>query len=254
MTLIKSAPEIATLRTAGTHLAEVLDAAATLVKPGLNLIDLDKAIHADILKRGCKPSFLGFEGFPNASCLSINDELVHGIPRDITLKEGDIVGIDVGLWYKGLCVDHAVTVAAGPITKETQRLLDVTRKALEAGIKAARPGQRVGAIGYAVQQVAEAEGLGIVRTLTGHGVGHEVHEEPSVPNYGKPTDGILLRPGMVLAIEPMLTLGNPTVVTDVDGWTIRTQDGSLCAQFEHTVVITQRGASVLTTKPLQASR
>src|SRR5690606_12551196 len=146
------------------------------------------------------------------------------------------------------------TIPAGPVPAETQRLLDVTQKALEAGIKAARPGQRVGAIGYAVQQVAEAEGLGIVRTLTGHGIGHEVHEEPSIPNYGKPTDGILLRPGMVLAIEPMLTLGIPTVVTDVDGWTIRTQDGSLCAQFEHTVVITPRGAVALTVKPLQASR
>lgn len=253
MSLIKTPVEIATLRQAGRYLGEVLALAEEMTKPGVNVLELEAAIAAAISDRGCTPSFLGFEGYPNASCVSVNDELVHGIPRDIVLNEGDIVGIDVGLWYNNLCVDSAITVPVGTISSEAEALLETTNAALQAGIRAAKPGVKIGTISHTIQQVAESAGLGVVRTLTGHGVGHEVHEEPSVPNFGQPSDGILLRPGMVLALEPMFTIGDPTVVTDIDGWTIRTQDGSLSAQFEHTIVITKRGSEILTARPLRQS-
>jgi len=251
MSLIKSPQELATLRVGGKILGEVIAAAAAMVAPGVNVLDIDEKIHKDILAAGAKPSFLGYDGFPNASCISINDEVVHGIPRDRLLKDGDVIGIDVGLWYKGLCTDSATTVAVGNVSPEVKRLLSITQKALTAGIKAVKPFQRVGTISYAVQRVADEAELGIIRSLTGHGVGHEVHEDPSVPNYGRPTDGIMLRPGMVLAIEPMFSLGSGSIVTDIDGWTIRTQDGSFSAQFEHTIIITSRGAEIITIRPLQ---
>jgi len=249
MSLIKSATDIKALCTGGQILGTVLAEASEKAKPGVTLLELDAFIHERILSYKCTPSFLGFEGFPNASCLSVNDEVVHGIPTSRTLKEGDIVGIDVGLWYEGLCVDGAVTVAVGAISKEAQKLLTDTQSALAAGIKAIKPFRRVGAISSAVQEVAERHNYGIVRALTGHGVGHKVHEEPNVPNFGKPTDGILLRPGMVLAIEPMLTTGGGDIFTEVDGWTVTTADHSLAAQFEHTVLITQKGAEILTLAP-----
>ena len=251
MTLIKSPKEIISLRRGGKLLAQVLQEAGERAKPGVTMLDLEAFIHRRILELGAKPSFLGFEGYPNASCLSVNDELVHGIPRPVVLKEGDVLGIDVGLWFEGLCVDSAITVGVGTITPEAERLLEVTKAALQKGIQAIKPGRRVGAISQAVQQVGDEAGLGIVRVLTGHGVGHAVHEDPSVPNVGKASDGILLRPGMVLAIEPMFALGSGEVTTDVDGWTIRMQDGSLSAQFEHTVVVTNRGAEILTHIPLR---
>ncbi|CAN5198460.1 type I methionyl aminopeptidase [soil metagenome] len=250
MSLIKTPKEISSLRKGGKLLGEVLQLAGEAAKPGVTMLELEATIAKAITDRGAKPSFLGFDDYPMTSCLSVNDELVHGLPRPIALKEGDILGIDVGLWFEGLCVDSAITVAVGNITPEAQALLDVTQEALLAGIKAIKPFRKVGGIGAAVQAVGEAAGVGIVRVLTGHGVGHAVHEDPSVPNLAKPTDGILLRPGMVLAIEPMFTLGAADVVTDVDGWTIRTRDGSLSAQFEHTVVVTSRGAEILTVRPL----
>lgn len=253
MSLIKTPQEIAILRKAGKYLGSTLAMAASIVKPGLNLLDLEKAIAKQIESFNCTPSFLGYEDYPNVSCLSVNDVLVHSIPKDYQLKSGDILGIDVGLWYENLCVDSAITIPVGKISDEAERLLQLTDKALEIGIKAAKPGNRIGAISAAVQTVADQAGFGIVRTLTGHGVGHAVHEEPAIPNYGSSADGILIRPGMVLAIEPMFTLGSGSVVTDVDGWTIRTQDGSLSAQSEHTIVITNRGADILTSRPLQHS-
>ncbi len=246
MALIKSPEDIRVLRKAGKLLANVLTYAESLAVPGAVLRDIDKEIHAKILDGGGTPSFLGFDGFPNASCLSLNAEVVHGIPDGRKLKEGDILGIDVGLWMDNRCVDSARTVPVGTVSEEARRLLDLTKDALAAGIAAAKPGRKVGAIGSAVQQFAESHELGIVRALTGHGVGHKVHEEPEVPNYGKPTDGPLLRAGMVLAIEPMLTLGSGSVFTDVDGWTVVTADQSLSAQFEHTVIITPRGAEIIT--------
>jgi methionyl aminopeptidase len=246
MALIKSAEDIRILRIAGQHLKAVIAEAGRKAVPGTTLIDLDAGIHAHILSLGCTPSFLGFDGFPNSSCLSLNAEVVHGIPDDRVLKDGDILGIDVGLWYKSLCVDSASTVAVGTPSPEAAALLEQTKEALKAGIRAIRPFRRVGVISQAIEEVAAKYNLGIVRTLTGHGVGHRIHEDPEVPNWGRSTDGIALRPGMVLAIEPMLTLGGGEVLTKVDGWGVETVDGSLAAQFEHTVLITQRGGEILT--------
>jgi methionyl aminopeptidase len=246
MALIKTPEDIRILRKAGALLGAVLTHAETLAVPGAILRDINAAIEAQIRAGGGIPSFLGFDGFPAASCLSLNAEVVHGIPDGRKLKEGDILGVDVGLWLEDRCVDAARTVAVGKVSDEAQRLLALTEEAMQVGIAAAKPGRRVGAIGNAVQQFAEAHELGIVRALTGHGVGHKVHEEPEVPNYGKATDGPLLRAGMVLAIEPMLTLGGGSVYTDVDGWTVVTADKSLSAQFEQTVIITPRGAEVIT--------
>lgn len=246
MALIKSSQDIALLRIAGQKLAAVLTKAAVKAKPGLSLIELDTYIAQEIKKEEARPAFLGFEGFPNVSCLSLNSEVVHGIPDERTLAEGDILGIDVGLWYKHVCTDAAVTIPIGDVPEKTQMLLRQTLLALKAGIRAAKPFRRVGSISFSIQQVAEEEHLGIVRALTGHGVGHHLHESPSIPNFGRTEDGMLLRPGMVLAIEPMLTLGSGDVYTSVDGWSVLTADHSLAAQYEYTVLITERGAEILT--------
>lgn len=246
MSLIKSSQELIILRQAGRKLAEVIELAKTLAKEGVVLSQLDSEIQRAIVQLDATPSFLGYEGYPKASCLSLNQQVVHGIPDDRTLCNGDLLGIDIGLWFKGLCVDGAVTVAIGMPTAEVERLITTTQKALDAGIKAAKPFRKIGAISHAVQAIAEAEHLGIVRALTGHGVGHQVHEPPEVPNIGRPSDGSSLRPGMVLAIEPMLTLGNGEVLTEIDGWGIVTADGSWAAHFEHTVAITSRGVEILT--------
>jgi methionyl aminopeptidase len=246
MALIKTPDDIKVLRKGGAVLDQVLAFGESISLPGTALIDIDRQIHEKILEANCTPSFLGYEGFPNASCLSLNAEVVHGIPDERILQEGDILGIDVGLWYENRCVDGARTVAVVAVSPEATRLLTMTQKALAAGIAAAKPFRRVGAISQAIQDFAEKNNLGIVRALTGHGVGHRVHEDPEVPNFGRVSDGILLRPGMVLAIEPMLTLGSGDVYTEVDGWTVTTADKSLSAQFEHTILITPRGAEVLT--------
>ena len=246
MSLIKSPEDIKALRVGGKMLAEVLLYGKSLSIPGACLRDIDTAIAKKIAEFGARPSFLGYQGFPSSCCLSLNAEVVHGIPDGRILKEGDILGIDAGLWHDNRCVDSAITVPVGEISSEAKRLLKQTESALQAGITAAKPFRRVGAISSAVQHSAESNKLGIVRALTGHGVGHHVHEDPEVPNYGHAGDGILLRPGMVLAIEPMLTLGKGDVYTEVDGWTVTTADGTLAAQFEHTVLITQRGAEILT--------
>ena len=213
---------------------------------GMTTSDLDDIISDLITTEDCTASFLGYDGFPRSSCLSINQQVVHGIPGTRMLADGDVLGIDVGLWYKGICVDGAVTIIIGQGSEEAERLLECTKQALFAGIRAIKPFRRVGSISQAIQQVAEENGLGIVRALTGHGVGHHVHEPPEVPNLGRIGDGALLKPGMVLAIEPMFTLGSGDVLTEVDGWGIVTADGSLAAQFEHTVIITARGAEIVT--------
>lgn len=246
MSLIKSKEDILALRAGGKILAQVLRNAAEKAQPGVCLLDLNKSIHDEIIASGSTPAFLGFDGFPYSSCLSLNAEVVHGIPDERILKDGDILGIDVGLWYKGLCVDSAVTAPVGKVSPEAAALLKDTQAALQAGIKAIRPFRRVGSISQSVQDSAEKANRGIVRSLTGHGVGHKLHEDPSIPNFGRASDGILLRPGMVLAIEPMLTTGSGEVYTEVDGWTVTTVDHSLSAQFEHTVLVTSKGAEILT--------
>lgn len=246
MSLLKSSSDQTLLRQAGKKLGQVLIAAKEKAIPGISLVELDTFIHQHIEELGCRPSFLGYEGFPNAACLSLNAQVVHGIPDHRVLAEGDILGIDVGLWQAHVCVDAALTVPVGKASSEAERLLKITQEALAAGIKAVKPYRRVGAISAAIQEVAERNGLGIVRALTGHGVGHHVHEAPAIPNVGHPSDGAVLRPGMVLAIEPMLTLGTGDVLTEIDGWGIVTADSSLSAQFEHTIIVTSRGAEIVT--------
>lgn len=246
MSLTKSAADIASLRKGGLLLASVLEGAAAQAVPGMALRDLNTWIEAAVREGGGVPSFLGFQGYPAASCLSLNAEVVHGIPDGRVLKEGDVIGIDVGIKLDGRFTDAAVTVPVGTTAPEVQKLLSTTYTALHAAIAQVKPGRRVGVIGATVLAHAEAAGLGVVRALTGHGVGHAVHEPPEVPNAAKATEGMLLQPGMVLAIEPMLTTGSGAVYTDADGWTIVAADAAWAAQYERTVLVTAQGCEVLT--------
>ena len=218
------------------------------VRTGMSTQDLD-AIAEKFIRghAGATPAFKGLYGFPGTLCTSINQEIVHGIPsRKRVLKDGDIISIDVGVGYRGYFTDSATTVAVGEVDEETVRLLDTTERALAAGIAAAVPGNHLGDIGAAVQRVVEAAGFSVVRDLVGHGIGVAFHEEPQVPNYGKPKRGLKLVPGLTLAIEPMVNVGGPQTRTLADKWTIVTVDGSRSAHFEHTVAITQSGNRVLT--------
>lgn len=245
MSLIKTPTQLSDLKVAGKLLQQVFDVVAQTIKPGVSTDELDQVINTTMRRLQTKPSFLHYFGFPKSSCISINDQVIHGIPSDTALKLGDIVTVDAGLWYHKVCVDAARTYAIGTVPSEAMELLTVTKQALTAGVKAVQPGNHIGAISAAVEQVATKHHLGIVRNYTGHGVGVAVHEEPSIPNYGKPGDGIVMQPGMVLAIEPMFTLGGGEVVTLSDGWTVITNDGSLAAQFEHTVIVTKEGHEVV---------
>lgn len=246
MSLIKSQADIENLREGGKILGRILGLARKHVQIGMKTKDIDSYIADLIKKEGVRPSFLNFEGFPACSCLSVNSQVVHGIPGEYILKDGDILGIDVGLWHNKTCVDAAITIPIGSISPDAQKLISLTEQALTAGIKIIKPYRRVGSISHAISTIADQNSLGIVRALTGHGVGHQVHESPEVPNYGKIGDGMILRPGMVLAIEPMFTLGSGEVLTEIDGWGIVTADDSFSSHFEHTVVITAKGAEVLT--------
>jgi len=247
----KTVEEIEILAAGGKKLAQIMRELCAMCQPGANAAQLDKEAEDRIIKAGGKPAFKGFgtagQEFPNTLCVSPNEMVVHGIPhKDLEFKEGDLIGLDLGMEYKGLFTDHAVTVGIGNISPEARRLLSVTKECLDLAIKQAIAGNRLGDIGYAVQARAEAEGFGVVSKLVGHGVGHEVHEEPRVPNYGKPGAGEEILEGMVLAIEPMINLGTPDVQTADDGWGIVTADGRLAAHFEHTVAITKEGPRILT--------
>ncbi len=252
MITIKSAREVETMARAGALVGEVLALVRARVAPGVSTWQLDQLAEEFIRSHdGATPSFKGLYGFPATLCTSINAEVVHGIPsKKRVLREGDIVSVDVGVCVAGLHADGAVTAEVGEIAAATRHLLETTQRALAAGIEAARAGGHVGDIGSAVQRVAEAEGYGVVRELVGHGIGTQFHEEPQVPNYGTPHRGPRLTEGMTLAIEPMVNLGSPDVRTLPDKWTVVTADGSLSAHFEHTVVITQDGARVLTMAPV----
>ena len=234
------------MREAGRIAAEVLQRLVEAVKPGVVEKELDKIVRKAYAKRGAVPTFLGYQGYPATVCVSINEELVHGIPGDRVIQEGDIVSIDLGATYKGYVGDTAVTLGVGRIKPEAQRLVDVTREALWRGIRAARAGVRLGAVSSAIGAYIESEGFGVVREYVGHGVGREMHEEPQVPNFGPPDRGPILRKGMVLALEPMVTLGDWRTKKHADGWTVSTLDGSLCAHFEHTIAIREGEAEVLT--------
>ena len=248
MIQLKSAREIDLMAQGGQILGAAVEHLRASVKPGMSTGDLD-ALAEEFIRshEGATPAFKGLYGFPGSICASVNHEIVHGIPsRKRVLKEGDIISIDVGVGYKGYFTDSATTVAVGAIAPETQRLLDVTQRSLEAGIAAATVGNHIGDIGAAVQAVVEAAGFSVVRDLVGHGIGVEFHEEPQVPNYGKPKRREKLVPGLTLAIEPMVNVGGPATRTLADRWTIVTLDGSLSAHFEHTVAITENGPRVLT--------
>ncbi|HEY6828895.1 MAG TPA: type I methionyl aminopeptidase [Gemmatimonadaceae bacterium] len=248
MIQLKSAREIDLMAQGGQILARTVELLRGSVRPGMSTLDLDK-IAEDFIRshEGATPAFKGLYGFPGSICSSINNEIVHGIPSARrVLKDGDVISIDVGVGYKGYFTDSATTVPVGQVSHEATRLLDVTQRALDAGIAAAVVGNHVGDIGAAVQAVVEAAGLSVVRDLVGHGIGVEFHEEPQVPNYGKPKRREKLVPGLTIAIEPMVNIGGPATKTLSDRWTIVTLDGSLSAHFEHTVAITESGTRVLT--------
>jgi methionyl aminopeptidase len=248
MITIKSPREVEIMARAGKIVAETLALMRDIVRPGLSTEDLDRAAEEFIRSHeGATPSFKGLYGFPKTLCTSIDVEIVHGIPSPKRmLDEGSIVSVDVGVQLEGLHADSATTLGVGGIAPEVERLLEVTQECLAAGIAQARVGNHVGDIGHAVQQVAEGAGYGVVRELVGHGIGARFHEEPQVPNYGSPKRGPRLLEGMTLAIEPMITMGNPTTKTLADKWTVVTADGSLSAHFEHTVAITGNGPRILT--------
>ncbi|MDB5238962.1 MAG: Methionine aminopeptidase [Candidatus Parcubacteria bacterium] len=255
MIRIKTKKDIAVLREGGHRHAAILRELAAMVKPGITTLELEDRARALIAEEGDRAAFLDYQPYgadrpyPAALCVSVNDEVVHGIPNENNrvLNEGDIVSLDLGLIKKDLITDGAVTVAVGKISPELEKLLETTKKALMAGIKAAKGGKRVGDISSAIELVGVAAGYGIVEELSGHGVGYEVHEDPYVPNYGEPGKGELLKPGMVIAIEPMFNLGTSEIVLDnKDGYTYRTADGSPSAHFEHTILITKGDAEILT--------
>lgn len=252
MSKIKTPEDIMHLRESGKRLARVLLAVRDAIAPGVTTGELDQLAEKLIRDGGDIPPFKGYTPhgartpFPAALCVSVNDEIVHGIPGDRVIEEGDIVSIDLGVTHHGLVTDSAMSVIAGSAPKEVRKLVERTHEALMLGIKAARGGAHIGDIGAAIEAVANAEGYGIVRELGGHGVGHAVHEDPYVPNYGRKGDGPILKPGMVLALEPMFMLGSEEIRLMPDGYTIITEDGALSAHWEHTILITNGAPEILT--------
>lgn len=243
---IKDEPEIVAMRRAGAIVARTLDSIADNVKPGVTLLELEHWCQAFIEEQGGKPAFLGYRGFPGAVCISVNQEVVHGIPSARRVQESDLIKIDVGVLKDGLYADGARTFPVGAIDRRTQKLVGATAEALERGIQQACAGNRISDISCSIQDYVEAQGFSVVRELSGHGVGVELHEEPSVPNFGKPGTGAVLKPGMTLAIEPMVNMGKYDVLTERNGWTVVTKDGLPSAHFEHTVLIRDGRAEILT--------
>ncbi len=246
MIIAKSAAEIEVMREAGRITARALDAVSSAVRPGATTADLDAIAEDVIVKAGARPAFKGYHGFPATLCTSVNDQVVHGIPGGRVLKEGEIVSVDCGAIVDGYYGDSARTFPVGHVSAEANRLMDVTKRSLEAGIARCRPGMRLYDVSAAVQDVAEAAGFSVVREYVGHGIGRSMHEDPQVPNYGKAGTGPTLRTGMVLAIEPMINAGAADVRSLDDGWTVVTLDGAMSAHFEHTVAVTEDGPLVLT--------
>tara|TARA_B110000116_G_scaffold249721_1_gene243595 strand:- start:349 stop:1107 length:759 start_codon:yes stop_codon:yes gene_type:complete len=245
MVRIRTNREVALISTSCQIVADTLNMLAEYVKPGVSILELDSKAEDFILSKDARPAFKGYMGFPATLCVSVDDEVVHGIPNDRILEEGQIVGIDCGAEKDGYFGDHAKTFSVGKIPNEKQKLLEVTHKSLMLGIQAAIPGNHVSDIGHAIQKYVEGFGYSVVRELVGHGIGTELHEEPQIPNYGQPKQGYKLREGMCIAIEPMINLGVKEVKTDSDGWTIRTVDGEASAHFEHTITITSNGPKIL---------
>ena len=243
---IKSTRELKRMRAAGEIVGEALELMRRHVRPGITTVELDRIAREHIAARGGRPSFLGYHGFPASICASVNDEIVHGIPGPRVLQEGDIISVDVGVIKNGYHGDAAVTLPVGTVSEEAQRLIETTEGAFEAGIAQAVPGNRLGDISAAIQEYAESRGFDLVREYVGHGIGREMHEEPQVPNFGVANTGPRLRPGMALAIEPMLTIGSAATHVRPDGWTVVTAVGGLAAHYEQTIAITPEGPVVLT--------
>lgn len=246
MIKLKSQREIAIMRDAGRIVAECHAALAERIRPGVTTRELDRLVEKMIDDHGATPSFKGYRGFPASICVAVNDVICHGFPSSYKLKAGDIVTIDIGAFYKGYHGDRAWTYAVGEISPEARRLMEETEQCLYEGIKAAKAGNRVGDIGHAIQSYAESRNYGVVREFTGHALGQDLHESPAIPHFGQPGTGAVLRAGMTVAIEPMITLGDWRSVVEDDGWTARTIDGSLCAQYEHTIAILDDGPVILT--------
>lgn len=246
MTILKSASEVETMNRANRLVHAVLSAVRGVAKPGVSTAELDDVAERMILEGGGQPAFKGYRGFPATLCVSLNDVIVHGIPdRSVRLSNGDLVSVDCGVLLDGYYGDAAVTFPVGEVSAEAQRLLDVTLDCLEDAVAQVRPGNRLGDVSAAVQRRAEAAGFGVVREFVGHGIGRSLHEEPQVPNYGTAGHGPILKEGLVIAIEPMVTCGNWRVRIDPDGWTARTEDGKLAAHFEYSVAVTRDGHRVL---------
>jgi methionyl aminopeptidase len=244
---IKNPQQIAVMREAGRIAYEAMFKAREIIREGVSTYDIDKVIRAHIEKCGARPGFLGYGGFPGSACISINDEVIHGIPsKKKILYEGDIVKIDVGALYKGFNGDMARTIPVGRISAEAQRLIETTKRSFECGVEAFRVGNRIGDIGHAIQSCVEADGFSVVRRYIGHGVGRELHEEPEVPNFGTAGRGVRLAVGMTLAIEPMVNVGRYEVKEMPDGWTVKTADGTLSAHYENSVALTENGPVILT--------
>lgn len=246
MISIKSDREIELLRVAGSIVYDTHCYLKKFIKPGITTEEIDKLGYDYIISCGATPSFKGYEGYPASICTSINQEVVHGIPSKRRLKKGDIITLDIGACYKGYHGDSAWTYPVLEVSKENAYLMEHTEKSLYVGLNEIKPGNHIGDIGYAIETYAKEHNLGVIKELVGHGVGTSVHEEPDVPNYGKKGSGPMLKKGMVIAVEPMLTLGSPDIVILDDDWTIETEDYSMSAHYEHTVVVTEKGYEILT--------
>lgn len=246
MTKLTSATDLAALRAGGKILAQTLQLLSEKALPGTKASFLDALAEETIRTAGGEPAFKGYQGFPATVCISINSEVVHGIPGDKVLRDGDVVGLDCGVRYKGFVTDATVTVGVGKISKAARKLIDATEQSLWEAVKIIRAGVHTGDIGHAVQTFVEARGYGVVRALVGHGVGKQVHEDPKVPNYGEAGTGTILPAGVVIALEPMVTAGHWDVRTAPDGWSVVTVDGSIAAHYEHTLVVTEDGCEIIT--------
>lgn len=247
MIYLKTPEEIALLRASNQLVGKTLAEVAKHIRVGVTTLELDKIAEDFIRSNGAVPGFLGYGGFPNTLCVSVNDQVVHGIPSNYALKEGDIVSVDCGTLLNGYYGDSAYTFCVGEVDEKVKKLLKITKESLSLGIDSAQHGNRIGDIGYAIQKHCQAAGFSVVRKLVGHGVGRNLHEDPEVPNFGKRGQGVLLKEGMVIAIEPMINMGNRDVVQEKDGWTIRTIDRKPSAHFEHTIAIRKGKAEILST-------
>jgi methionyl aminopeptidase len=243
---IKTKEEIEIMATGGHILAEIMNQLENEAKPGNTTADLNRLAESLVLKYKCKPSFKNYNGFPETLCTSINETIVHGVPSDRVLKSGDILSLDLGIFYNGFHSDMAITIPVGNVNPEILRLIKVANKALKRGIKKLRPNVRLGAVGNTIQRYVESQGFSVVRDLCGHGIGKELHEDPEILNYGKRREGDFLKEGMVVCLEPMITNGKGEIKKSKDGFGFETKDGSIAAHFEHTIAITQHGNRILT--------